>query len=509
MQGAEKAPWTGAIHNELGNYKSRGGLTGIARSVIPRGSTILDMKEVFDRKQLEEWVYKYKFRLAVRGFRQRFGVDFEDTYSPTVMVKTAMVVLHIAAHYGWDTFHLDVACAYMEAPADRVMYIRMSKELQEYKFADSEYAVLGTNAYGTKQAGRLWYIYMASVLIEFDMERSVSDVCLFFKWNEEQSLVLIVLVYVDDFGVTGSWAAEVERFKQHMRDRYREIKTVTPMKKYVGLELAWDRSKGTVVVGQSQYARETVQEMLAADAKVVNSPLPYTVDFREPVEYDQEPIWDIVGKVRYLADRTRPDLAVATGLLGSFQAKPGRVHVRGAQHLLKFIKGTTEHKLLLGGKDPIILHGSVDAGYDTKYQCKPTLGYVLYLGEQCGAVMFKSKRATTMANSVGEAETRAASEATREIVWMRGLLEELGEKQTAPTKLRSDSQAMIDITKDFANNPRTGCFNRDVQWLRQSQENKVITMLKVPGTANDSDLLTKLLPADATQVYSATIRGMK
>ena len=114
-----------------------------------------------------------------------------------------------------------------------------------------------------------------------------------------------------------------------------------------------------------------------------------------------------------------------------------------------------------------------------------------------------------MANSVGEAETRAASEATREIVWMRGLLEELGEEQMVATVLRSDSQAMIDITKDYANNPRTGCFNRDIQWLRQSLEGEVIKLKKVPGAENEADLLTKLLTTEQTQGHGDAIRGVK
>jgi len=508
MAGDEREHWRAAIHQELNNYKSRGGLTSIARADIPKGATILDMKKVFKRSKETDTSYKYKFRLAVRGFRQREGIDFSGTYSPTVMVKTVMTVLHLAAHYGWDSYHIDVACAYMEAPPDIVMYIRMGKDLQEHGFADSEYAVLGTNAYGTKQAGRVWYLFMASVLIAFIMVRAVSDVCLFYKWNEDHTKLIIVIVYVDDFGVTGNWIEEIERLIKHLRDQYTEIKVTTPMKKYIGLELAWDKNDRTVTVGQEQYAQETVEEMLTVDAKITASPLPHTVDFREPIEHIEEPIWDIVGKVRFLADRTRPDLAVATGLLGSFQASPGRRHVSGAQHVLRFIKGTTGTKVKLGGKSNIVLQGSVDASYDTKHNCKPMMGYVLYLGGESGAVLFKAKRATTMSNSVGEAETRAASEATREIVWMRGLLNELGEEQKAPTPLRSDSQAMIDITKDFANNPRTGCFNRDIQWLRQSLEDKTIKMVKVASVENESDLLTKLLSAENTQVHSAKIRGM-
>jgi len=508
MAGPDKEHWKAAVHQELNNYKSRGGLVSIARADIPKGATVLDMKKVFKKSSVPPNAWKYKFRLAVRGFKQIEGLDYTDTYSPTVMVKTVMTVLHLIAHYDWDNYHVDVACAYMEAPPDRVMYIRMGRDLQEHGFADGEYAVLGTNAYGTKQAGRVWYIFMASVLIAFAMSRSVSDVCLFFKWNDEHTKVLIVIVYVDDFGVTGNWLEEIERFLEHMRRQYTEIKVTSPMKKYVGLELEWQKEDRTVIIGQEQYMTETVQIMLTEDVNSTKSPLPHTVDFREPVEYDQQPIWDIVGKMRYLADRTRPELSVATGLLGSFQIAPGRKHVNGAQHLLRFVKGTTGVKMLLGGKDDIVLQGAVDASYDTKYQCKPTLGYALYLGEKSGSVLFKSKRATTMANSVGEAETRAASEATRDIVWMRGLLEELGESQKEPTVLRSDSQAMIDITKDYANNPRTGCFNRDIQWLRQGLENKVIKMKKVPGAENEADLLTKLLNVDQTEQHGRTIRGM-
>ncbi|MCP4127476.1 MAG: DDE-type integrase/transposase/recombinase [Gammaproteobacteria bacterium] len=508
MGSPERDLWRVAVEKELNNYKSRGGLRSIRRSDIPHGATILDMKQVLKRTKISEREYKYKFRLAVRGFKQIEGLDYTDTYSPTVMVKTVMVVLHLAAHYGWDSHHLDVGCAYMEAPPDRVMYIRVGKDLQRHGFCDSEYAILGTNAYGTKQAGRVWYLFMASVLIFFEMLRSASDVCLFYKWNEDHTLVLIVIVYVDDFGATGSWLAEIERFLQYMRDQYSEIKVTTPMTKYVGLELQWDMHKHTVDIGQEQYTNETVEELLDPAATVVNNPLAYTTDYREPVELDREPIWDIVGKVRYLADRTRPDLTVPAGTLGSFQAKPGLKHVRGAQHVLRYCKGTANAKMRLGGEDPIVLQGSVDASYDTKYACKPTLGYALYLGPNCGAIMFKSKRATTMANSVGEAETRAASEAVREVVWTRGLLEELGEPQQVPTEIRADSQAMIDITKDYANNPRIGCFNRDVQWIRQALEQGIVKFKKVPSAENESDLLTKLLPAVMTKKHNEKISGI-
>jgi transposase InsO family protein len=506
FSGPDEARWRVAAAEERENYQHYDVLRPVQRHEIPKGATILDLKQVLVKKPTGGGDYKYKFRLAVRGFAQRYGQDYDETYSPTVMLKSVKVVAHLAAHFGWRTAHIDIGCAYMEAPADRKLFIKVAPDLVKAGFCESEYAELGANAYGKKQAGRVWYLYIAGKLEQFGLERSACDVCVFVKWNPERTQILIVLVYVDDFLATGSWAAGIEDFVNFLRAEFRKIKVTSPVKEYIGLEFTWFPESKRVCLSQEQFCSELVAE-LPEDAKSAAIPLPYSVDYRDCEEFDEAPIWREVGQLRYLADRTRVDLAVGTGLMGSFAARPGAIHKKGVQNLLKYCKGTTDLHLTLGGESAIELEAYSDSNYSTKHDCRPVYGIVLKLGPDAGVVHHRSKKATTMANSVGEAETRAAAETAREIVWMRDMLNFLGQPTSSPTNLYSDSQSAIDIVLNEKNNPRTGCFNRDIQWLRECERNGIVSLKKVATTENIADALTKLLPEDVFKKHVKRLMG--
>jgi hypothetical protein len=73
------------------------------------------VKNVIDCK----WVYKiktkadntldrYKARLVAKGFKQRYGIDYEDTFSPVVKAATIRVILSLAVSGGWSLRQLDV-----------------------------------------------------------------------------------------------------------------------------------------------------------------------------------------------------------------------------------------------------------------------------------------------------------------------------------------------------------------------------------------------------------------
>jgi len=73
------------------------------------------VKNVIDCK----WVYRiktkadgtldrYKARLVAKGFKQRYGIDYEDTFSPVVKAATIRVILSLAVSGGWSLRQLDV-----------------------------------------------------------------------------------------------------------------------------------------------------------------------------------------------------------------------------------------------------------------------------------------------------------------------------------------------------------------------------------------------------------------
>ena len=94
--------------------------------------------------------------------------------------------------------------------------------------------------------------------------------------------------------------------------------------------------------------------------------------------------------------------------------------------ILRYLRGTTSHALCFGGSDTV-LHGYVDADVaGDKYSRRSTTGYVLAVGGT--SVSWISKLQQVVALSTTEAEYVAATEASKEMIWLQRLMEELGKK---------------------------------------------------------------------------------
>jgi histone deacetylase 1/2 len=75
----------------------------------PPRVNVIDSKWVFKvKKHYDGSTERYKARLVARGFRQRYGLDYEDTFSPVVMPTTIRLLLSIAVTRGWSLCQLDV-----------------------------------------------------------------------------------------------------------------------------------------------------------------------------------------------------------------------------------------------------------------------------------------------------------------------------------------------------------------------------------------------------------------
>jgi hypothetical protein len=73
------------------------------------GTNIIDCKWVYKIKQKSDGsIDRYNTRLVVKGFKQRYGIYYEDTFSPVVKTTTIRIVLSIAMSRGWSLRQLDV-----------------------------------------------------------------------------------------------------------------------------------------------------------------------------------------------------------------------------------------------------------------------------------------------------------------------------------------------------------------------------------------------------------------
>ncbi|KAE8655894.1 hypothetical protein F3Y22_tig00117016pilonHSYRG00391 [Hibiscus syriacus] len=124
---------------------------------------------------------------------------------------------------------------------------------------------------------------------------------------------------------------------------------------------------------------------------------------------------------------TRPDIAQAVGVVSRYMENACKEHWNTIKRILRYIKWTSNVALYYGGSN-LLINGYVDSDYVGDLdKNKSTTGYVFKFAG--GAVNWVSKLQSVMATSTTEAEYVAATHVSKEAIWLKMLLEELGHNQ--------------------------------------------------------------------------------
>ncbi|BAT73418.1 hypothetical protein VIGAN_01089700 [Vigna angularis var. angularis] len=109
-----------------------------------------------------------------------------------------------------------------------------------------------------------------------------------------------------------------------------------------------------------------------------------------------------------------------------------------------------------------------------------------------------------VALSTTEAEYVAVTEASKELIWLQGLLTELGFIQEK-TVLHSDSQSAIHLAKNSTFHSRTKHIDLRYHFIRSLLEDEVLTLRKILGSKNPADMLTKVVTTEKLRLCSTSI----
>lgn len=68
---------------------------------------------------------RYKAQLVAQGFSQRFGIDFDETYSPVIDASTFRYLISLVTHEGFNLHMMNVVTAYLYDSLDSEIYMKL------------------------------------------------------------------------------------------------------------------------------------------------------------------------------------------------------------------------------------------------------------------------------------------------------------------------------------------------------------------------------------------------
>ncbi|CAN0866868.1 Retrovirus-related Pol polyprotein from transposon TNT 1-94, partial [Linum grandiflorum] len=255
------------------------------------------------------------------------------------------------------------------------------------------------------------------------------------------------------------------------------MKDLGPASQILGMKIARDRVAKKIWLSQEKYIEKVLQRFSMDGAKAVSCPLANHFQLStkqcpstnaEKTEMDRIPYASAVGSLMYAMVCTRPDIAHAVGVVSRFLSNPGKEHWAAVKWILRYLRGDI----------------------DTR---RSTSGYLITFSG--GAVSWQSRLQKCVALSTTEAEFIAATEASKELLWMKKFLNELGFRQERP-QLFCDSQSAIHLAKNSTFHSRSKHIDVRYHWIRDVVESKQLQLEKIHTDENGSDMCTKSLPRE-------------
>jgi hypothetical protein len=165
-----------------------------------QGKNIIDCKWVYKiKRNADGSIDRYKCHLVAKGFKQRYGIHYEDTFSTVVKVATIRLILSIAISNGCSLRQLDIQNVFLHG--EEAVYMRQPPGY-EHKALPHHIYKLDKVLYWLKQAPRAWYSRLSMKLIDLDFQSSKVDTSLFFY--RKGDVCIFVLIYVDNIIVASS-----------------------------------------------------------------------------------------------------------------------------------------------------------------------------------------------------------------------------------------------------------------------------------------------------------------
>ncbi|KAJ9547221.1 hypothetical protein OSB04_019764 [Centaurea solstitialis] len=267
--------WVSAMQEELAEFIRNNVWLLVPR---PRKRTIIGSKWIF-RNKLDEigTIIRNKARLVAQGYRQKEGIDYDETFAPMARLEAIRLFLAFAAHMNFNVFQMDIKNAFLNGKLNEEVYVAQPPGFVDPKFPDHVYK-LNKALYGLKQAPRAWYDTLSTYLLSKGFVRGLQ-----IKQSEKG-------IFINQ-----------GKYVLNMLKKF-DLTSCTPMKTPMAPPLLLDKdSKGKPV-----------------DVTLYRG---------------------MIGSLLYLT-ASRPDIMYSTCLCARYQAEPKESHLTAVKRIFRYLKGT-------------------------------------------------------------------------------------------------------------------------------------------------------------------------
>ncbi|KAD6454592.1 hypothetical protein E3N88_09298 [Mikania micrantha] len=160
---------------------------------------------------------KYKAKLVIKGFRQKEGVDYFDTYSLVTRITSIRLVLAIVALRILEVHQMDVKTSFLNRDLEEEIYMEQSEGFSAPS-QEGKMCKLVKSLYGLKQAPKQWHQKFDQVMLNNDFKINECDKCVYVK-NSMRGYVILCL-YVDDMLIVGSDDKKIKSTKDMLKARF-------------------------------------------------------------------------------------------------------------------------------------------------------------------------------------------------------------------------------------------------------------------------------------------------
>ena len=496
--GADAEDWWASMRDEMKSQKETGSYILVPRE---RGMNVITSKWVYRKKRDENGkLTRKKSRFTPRGFQQRYGIDYDATFAPTLRQAAWRTVLSRAAARGMRVMQADVPTAFLKAKLHHEIYIEQPKGFVKYGPNGEELVMkLLKPVYGIKQAPREWHLELKDTLARLGSFKPCATEPSVYIRRTKSGGLMILLVWVDDM-----WLCYDERDEQEyqivsrmLSDKY-GIKKWEWLRSFIGLRVVYDQK--TMTIDQQVHADNAVKQFRLSDAYeqpalTLDVPQLQEAALASAGKADPQmadvPYMPAVGSLMWLANQTRPDLAFIATALARYGRNPQRVHWEAVKKTLRYVKGTSGQKLTY--KRSVNKKCRVQALCDSDWaedriDRRSFTGGAIYVDGNL--VIWISKKQASVALSSSEAEYMAMCTLAEELKWLVQFLTEIGEEVEICPVIYTDNQASKLIAQAETGTKRTKHIDIRYHFIRNELEKGALKVKWIPRAQNSADLLT-------------------